>query len=162
MEMASADQPPRSPRQEDLLKLCRALNAECAKYVVVGGMAVIRLGFSRFTDDVDLLIDGSPENTERVRRALEVLPDRAVREMADDDLQNYTVVRVADEIVVDLMLSTCGIGFAEAASEIEWVDIDDVQIPFASASLLHRMKQTGREQDRLDLLFLEEKLRESR
>jgi hypothetical protein len=37
-------------------------------------MAVLRLGFARATDDVDLLIDGSAENIRRVRQALEVLP----------------------------------------------------------------------------------------
>ena len=78
--------------------------------------------------------------------------------MQPDDLENYTVVRVVDEIVVDLMLSTCGISYEKAQSEIEWVEIDDVSIPFATAALLLKMKQTGREKDRLDCMFLERKI----
>ena len=69
-----------------------------------------------------------------------------------------TVVRVADEILVDLMLSTCGISYEQAKDEIEWKEIDDVPIPFATATLLLKMKQTGREKDRLDLMFLERKI----
>lgn len=121
-------------------------------------MAVVQQGFLRATEDIDLLLDGTPDNVARVRRALDVLPDRAIREMGEDDLERYTVVRVADEIVVDLMLRACGIAYPEAAPEIEWVELDGVRIPFASARLLLRMKQTGREKDRLDRLFLEQKL----
>jgi hypothetical protein len=66
---------------------------------------------------------------------------------------------VADEIVVDLMLSACGVTYADASGEIEERDINGVAIPFASAKLLLRMKQTYREKDIPDRLFLEEKLR---
>ena len=90
---------------------------------------------------------------------MEVLPDRAVLEVEENDLDDYTVIRVADEIVVDLMLSACGVTYAEAISEIETKDIKGVSIPFASARLLLRMKQTFREKDIPDRLFLEEKLR---
>jgi len=140
--------------------LCRALNAQQARYIVVGGMAVIQQGYLRATEDIDLLLDTSHENIERVRRALEILPDKAIREMEANDLENYTVVRVADEIIVDLMISTCGISYYEAKDDIEQVDIDDVSIPFASASLLLRMKQTGREKDALDAMFLARKIAE--
>ncbi len=160
MDSETSAQPPRPAGRTDLVALCQALNTESALYVVVGGMAMIQQGFLRATEDVDLLLEGSAENVARVRRALEILPDKAIREMDPDDLETYTVVRVADEIVVDLMLKTCGLSFEDARAEIEWREVDDVSIPFASASLLVRMKQTGREKDVLDLRFLEEKLRE--
>ncbi len=121
-------------------------------------MAVVQQGFLRATEDIDLLLDGAPENVTRVRRALEILPDRAIREMGTNDLERYTVVRVVDEIVVDLMLRACGIGYEEARDETEWIPLDGVPIPFASARLLLRMKQSDREKDALDRRFLEQKL----
>ncbi|HEV7397899.1 MAG TPA: hypothetical protein VGN86_15415 [Pyrinomonadaceae bacterium] len=36
--------PPRTPDQKDLVKLCAALNARGARYLVVGGLAVNRQG----------------------------------------------------------------------------------------------------------------------
>ena len=117
---------------------------------------------SRATEDIDLLIESSPENQARVKKALEVFPDKAVRELGDDDLRNYLVVRVADEVVVDLMLKACGIGYEEASREIETVRIRDVSIPFASPKLLLRMKQTHREKDELDRKFLERKIKGSK
>jgi hypothetical protein len=156
--MENVPSAPRQPEQADLVTLCRELNARGARYIVVGGMAIIQQGFVRATEDIDLLIEKSQENQERVRMALETLPDKAVREMTPTDLENYLVVRVLDEIVIDLMLKTCGIAYEEATSEIERVVIDGVEIPFASAPLLWKMKQTVREKDELDRQFLRMKL----
>jgi nucleotidyltransferase AbiEii toxin of type IV toxin-antitoxin system len=154
--------PPRTPEQNDLVRLCAALNAEGASYIVVGGMAIIQQGFLRATEDIDLLLENSRENQARVRKALETLPDRAVQDMAEDDLDKYQVVRVADEIVVDLMLSACGVKYEEARGEIELVKIQGVSIPFASAKLLLRTKQTYRDKDIPDRVFLEQKLGSNR
>jgi len=117
-------------------------------------MAVIQAGFVRATEDVDLLIDASQDNVARVRRALMTLPDAAVRDVADDDVENYTVVRVADEIVIDLMKQACGIDYEEASNDVNLVEIQGVAIPFAQPALLWRMKETVRDKDRLDRLFL--------
>ncbi len=149
---------PRTPEEDDIVKLCAALNNEGALYVIVGGVAVNQLGFLRATEDIDLLVERSKENQEKVLHALEVLPDKAVLQVEKNDLDEYTVVRVADEVVVDLMLSTCGIAYSEAAQDIEFKEIRGVRIPFASAKLLLRMKQTYREKDIADRIFLQEKL----
>lgn len=162
METAPADEPPRPPRRTDFIAICHALNVHGAKYLVVGGMAMIQQGYLRATEDIDLLVSDTRENIERIRNALEILPDKAIMEMELEDLETYTVVRVADAVIVDLMARTCGISYQEAQDEIEWADIDGVVIPFASAGLLVRMKQTGREKDALDLLFLRRKIEEER
>ena len=152
---------PRTPEEDDLVKLCAALNAQGARYVVVGGMAMNQQGLLRATEDIDLLLEGSRENQEKVRKALEILPNKAVRDVNENDLDEYMVVRVADEIVVDLMLSACGLVYAEAAGEIEIRQIQGVSIPFASARFLLRTKQTYRDKDIPDRIFLERKLREN-
>jgi hypothetical protein len=152
----------RLPEKSDLIKICAALNDKDARYIVVGGMAVIHQGFLRATDDIDLLLLKSPENIAKVREALEVLPDKAIRQAADDIFDETDVLRVGDEIVVDLMMSACGIRYEEAESEIEFSVIDHVPIPFASAKLLLRMKQTYREKHIPDRIFLQEKLTASK
>ena len=139
---------------EDLVALCRSLNREGARYVVIGGMAIIQAGFVRATQDIDLLIEVSLDNLARVRRALMDLPDRAVRDMADGDLDQYVVVRVADEIVVDLMKVACGIQYAEASALVDRRNLEGVEIPFANPVLLWKTKQTVRDKDRQDRVFL--------
>ena len=145
----------REPSVEDLVNLCRELNAHGARYLVVGGFAVRAAGYIRSTMDVDLVIDTEPENEVRVFEALRSLPDQAVDALDAGDVEKFTVVRVGDEIVVDLMRSAGGIDYAEAQNEIEIREVEGVPIPFASPRLLWRMKRnTYREKDAADLLFL--------
>ena len=144
----------REPTLEDLVKLCRALNNAGARYLVVGGFAIRAAGFTRLTMDVDLLVETVPENEARVIAALMSLPDQAVREIKPGEIAEYGVVRVADEILVDLMKSGCGVDYAAAIKDAVYREIEGVQIPFASPLTLWHMKQTVREKDIPDRLFL--------
>jgi hypothetical protein len=145
---------PRDPESGDLLRICDSLNKADARYIVIGGMAMVLHGFNRGTEDIDLLVDRTVENIARLRQALSILPDNAVQEVRDSDIEEYGVVRVADEVVVDLMGAACGIRFEDAESEIDWRDIEGVRIPFASPALLLKTKQTVREKDEIDRLYL--------
>ncbi len=149
----------REPQVEDLARICRALNDAGALYLLIGGFAVIARGGARTTKDIDLLIDASRENVSRVKHALRVLEDHAADEVADDDVARYTVVRVADEVVVDLMAKACGIDYAAAAQDAESLEIGGVQIPVASIPTLIRTKNTVRPSDAADRAFLEEVLK---
>ena len=100
------------------------------------------------------------ENQSRVKRALEVLPDKAILELGNDDFRDYIVIRVSDEILVDIMTAACGVEFDEASSEIEWATFEAVAIPFATAELLLRLKQTLRENDVADRIFLQRRIAE--
>jgi hypothetical protein len=136
------------------VSLCRDLNEAGARYVVIGGMAIVQAGFTRTTEDIDLIVDTAPDNIGRLRAALMRLPDGAIREMADSDLDEYVVVRVADEIVIDLMKRACGVEYEEAGRMVEQVTIDGVTIPFANVELLWKTKQTLRDKDLEDRAFL--------
>lgn len=104
---------------------------------------------------MDLLIDTSLDNERLVFDALMTLPDQAIREVNPGEVAEYTVVRIGDEIVVDLMKSACGIDYAEASRDISWRELEGVRIPFASPKMLWRMKsRTHREKDIPDLIFL--------
>ncbi len=151
----------RTPTLADLVALCRALNEVGARYLIVGGFAIIQHGFTRTTGDVDVVIEDSMENQRLVRRALEYLPEKAILELGEDeDLRDWVVLRVADEVLVDVMTKACGISYLEAEPEIVRYEIEGVAIPYASARLLLRMKQTHREKDAEDRIFLHRKIAE--
>ena len=149
----------RAPEPEDLVRICRALNESGARYVLIGGFAVIAHGATRFTRDIDLLVDDAPDNIARVKRALAVLADNAVAGVADHDVRDHIVVRVADEIVVDLMGKACGLSYADAMTDVERIDLGGVPVPVASPATLIRMKDTYRPQDRIDRDYLESLIR---
>ena len=146
----------RAPELEDVVGLCRSLNRESVRYLLIGGWAVILHGAARTTKDIDLLVDPSPENVQAIRRALADLPDNAARELADGEVAQYGVVRVADEVVVDLMASACGVTFADAiaAKAAERFFLQGVPVEVASKDLLIRTKQTVRPSDAADVAYL--------
>jgi hypothetical protein len=150
---------PRDPTMSDLVALCRELNALGALYVVCGGFAIRTAGYVRYTHDIDLLVDTALENEARVFQALEILPDKAIRQLDPGDVAKHVICRVADEIMVDLMGSASGIDYATAAQDVVLREVDGVSIPFASPLLLWRMKQhTQRAKDAPDLFFLRQLL----
>ena len=151
----------REPQLDDLIRLARALNAHEVRYVLIGGFAVIAHGGGRTTKDIDLLIDAIPDNVARVRESLQILEDKAVNDVADEDVVRYSVVRVADEIVVDLMAKACGVDYADASRDAVYVTFADVAIPVASPQTLIRTKNTLRPSDAADRQFLQVLIDES-
>jgi hypothetical protein len=80
-----------------------------------------------------------------------------VRELDAGDVAKFTVVRVADEVLVDLMAKASGISYEEAKGSIHVRELDGVKIPFANPDLLWRMKSRSlRPKDQGDLYFLRE------
>jgi hypothetical protein len=128
----------RAPEPADVVRICRALNEAGALY---------------------LLVDDAPENVERVKRGLAVLADNAAAGVSAGDVREHVVVRVADEVVVDLMGRACGLSYSEAAVDAETLERDGVTIRVASPRTLIRLKDTPRPQDAMDRAFLEGVLR---
>jgi hypothetical protein len=144
----------RPPVTADLVELCRWLNACGAAYIVLGGMAINIHGYARNTMDIDLLIETGEENEAKVLEAVSKLPDGAAKELKPGEVGDYVVVRVCDDITVDLMAKACGLSFAEARHLVTEITLHGVKIPFASPKLLWKTKQTHREKDEIDRVFL--------
>jgi len=144
----------RSPTESDIVRICRGLNEVGARYVIVGGFAVIQAGHARFTEDLDLLIETTIENERLVLDVLKELPDSAASLVKPGEVGEYGVVRISDDIMVDLMKSGCGVTYADAIQDAVWRELQGVRIPFASKATLWKMKQTLREKDIPDRLFL--------
>ncbi len=144
----------RAPEPHDLVRICRALNHAGAQYVLIGGFAVIVHGAGRFTKDIDLLVNDAPDNVARVKNALSLLADNAAADVLDTDVRDHVVVRIADEVIIDLMGRACGLSYQDVIADVEFVTLDDVRVPVASPATLIRTKDTYRPQDAIDRAFL--------
>ncbi len=143
----------RPPTIDDLVGLCKSLNADGVKYVVLGGFAVNYYGLNRGTTDIDILVDPSEENISKIKKAMAYLPEKAAEEIAPGDVEKYKVVTVADEIVIDLMAKACGVTYKTAG--IEYYKFKDVTIPIVTLSTLIKTKQHSvRPKDKEDIKFL--------
>lgn len=142
----------RPPTIDDLVEVCKKLNEKGVKYILIGGFAVSYYGFPRATVDIDLLVEPSEDNISKIKTALSFLPDNAVKEVAPDDVEKYEVVRVVDEITIDLLKKACNVTYKDA--DIEYFDFKDIRIPIADLATMIRTKQGIRPKDKEDLAFL--------
>ena len=145
---------------EDLKGLIRALNEHAADYVLIGGYALLALGYQRATTDIDLLLPRSIENGERVKQALLVLPDGAARDLDSSWFAEDDTIRVADEFVVDLLFGSCGETLESLRPHIVTIDLEGVPVRTLDIEGLLKTKQSLREKDQLDRAILERALGE--
>lgn len=133
-----------------LLRVCSLLNKHGARYLVVGGRALILHGIVRLTEDVDILIEESEDNCARVIAALSELEDHAAAELAPRDLLDNVVVKIADEVEVDVSIRAWKVTYQEAIGDALATIIEGVRIPYLNLEWLIASKETYREQDQVD------------
>ncbi len=105
---------------------------------------------------MDLLIEPSEENCRRVIAALSRLADGAAHGLTPRDLIENVVVKIADEVEVDISTHAWKVTYAAAAPSPLRVDIDGAAIPYLDLDMLIASKETHRAQDAADLLRLTE------
>lgn len=139
---------------DDLLRICRAFNELGVHYLLIGGWSIILLGnTARTTQDIDFLVDTSPQNVANIRRALTILPDLAALEIDDTDLEVNGTVRVIDEVVIDLMDQIYEVTYQNAGQTT--MGIDGTEIYLADVQTLMKIKGPSlRIKDQQDMAFL--------
>lgn len=139
---------------EDLKRIVRALNAQGARYVLIGAYALFAHGYQRATIDIDFLVEASVDNGERVRQALLVLADRLAKDIDPAWFTEGGNIRVADEVTVDLLFSPCAQTYEMLEPHARVIDLDGVPVRTVSLQGLLLTKQTQRPQDIQDSLIL--------
>lgn len=137
-------------------RVCSELNAERAKYVVVGATAMQLWGTSRATRDIDILIDATVANARRVLRALSRLGFGLAAEHLAEDVAARAVTIIGDTPNVDILTRAWNLQWADARHGLTVFDVEGVSVPTASLEHLIESKRTGRLQDAADIEVLEE------
>lgn len=144
-----------APRSR-VAQVCELLNAEEARYLMVGAIAMQLWGTTRATRDIDILIDPTLENAERVLRALRRLPFGIATEFTAADVVSRGVTMIGDTPNVDILTRAWNLQWGDAEREIAVFTVDGVAVPTVSIRSLIESKRTGRLQDLADIQVLEE------
>lgn len=147
---------------EDLKLLLRSLNEHAVEYLLIGGYALAAHGFQRATTDIDLLVRASAASGQRVRDAPMILPDRAAKDLEPEWFEEGENIRVADAIVVDVMLNANGHTYETLRPYAETIDLDGIPVQTVSLEGLLLTKQTTRDKDIADRAILERAIEVSR
>ena len=142
-------------------KIIAAMNEAGVRYVVFGGAALNLWGLARYTQDLDLFVEPTAENVERLRRALRVVfDDPHIDEItAEDLLGDYPAVQYAPpsgDFHIDI-LTRLGEAFAYADLESEDIEFLGQTARVVTPAQLYKMKRdTVRLKDRADAEALRE------
>jgi len=137
----------------DFREFVELLNSNSVKYLIVGGYAVAFHGHPRYTKDLDVWLELSEENAERVVQALRDFGFGSLNFTKEDFLLTGQVVQLGyPPSRIDLINSPDGVDFAECfASRIE-IEIEGLKISIIDLENLKKNKKaSGRLQDLADL-----------
>lgn len=139
---------------EDVTAVARYLEEAGVEYALVGGYALGAHGFNRFTEDIDILVNPSAENSRRWILALSRLPDGAAAELSAEadvfaDDARYAI-RINDEFTVDVMPSIAGLSWDELRAHVTSIQIDKDTIRLLDLPGLLKTKQGMRPKDQMD------------
>ncbi len=136
-------------------QLCACFDSHSVKYILIGGAAVNLHGFNRFTDDIDVLIEATPENAQAAVEALRDLGLGTAWLIEGEGLLEKPITIFQDVVQVDIQVRTPGIDFAEAWERRETLVVDGQRMCYLSLQDLIASKEAaGRPQDLKDLEWL--------
>jgi predicted nucleotidyltransferase len=149
--------PARGARPElTAARVCQALNAAGARYLVIGGIACILHGYVRATTDLDVLIERSPDNAERVLSGLVETGYGFAREWTATELLARPITVIGDDPAVDVFTVAWTVKYESAVARSKSIQVEGVSIPLIGLEDLIATKRTGRLQDAADIEVLEE------
>ncbi len=126
-----------------------------ARFLVVGAHALSVHGVPRATKDLDVWVDSSPDNAERVMAALRGFgaPVEALRVSIADLTNPDSVIQFGVEPYrIDIMTGVSGVTFEEAWPERVTADFLGVVAPFISrADFIRNKRSSGRLKDLGDI-----------
>ena len=129
-----------------MLRVLGAFEAAGVRYVLIGATAMGLHGVIRATEDVDLMIEASAENIERLRRAFRAAydDDSSVDDIrADDLLGDYPTVRYyppSGDLYFDILTRLGEVArFDDVAAETK--DVEGIRVWVATPAALYALKK---------------------
>jgi hypothetical protein len=149
----------------DAREILRRLTAAGVDFVVIGGIALVLLGYPRITRDLDVVFAYDDENLEALSRVLVDL-DARLRGVQDDVdfVPDKRTLHGVELLTLDTpagwfdlhRLPTGVPNYARLRAEAERMTLGDFTVLVANPDDMIAMKQAaGRPQDRMDIAALE-------
>lgn len=139
-----------APDFEDFIRL---LNSHKVAYMVVGGYALAFHGKPRNTGDLDIWINITEDNAEKMLRVLNDFGMGAFGFNKEDFLVPGYITQIGyPPLRIDILMSIDGIEFTEAIPNIQQLDVNGLVINYIGlGDFLKNKEASGRIQDIADI-----------
>jgi predicted nucleotidyltransferase len=139
---------------EDFVDFLNLLNQNSVSYILVGGYAVVIRGYSRTTGDIDLWVEKSTSNFQKLQKALVEfgLPNGAIPldNFLSDEFDVFSIGR--PPYAIEIMTAVKGLDYQEAFNSSTIEQIDGVSVRVIHLNQLRQAKlSAGRHKDLNDL-----------
>lgn len=133
----------------DFREFVALLIAHKAEYLIVGGYAVGIHGHPRYTGDLDIWLNATPENAKRIVACLREFGFGSFGLKEEDFIKAGNVVQLGyPPLRIALLTSIDGVEFADAYQNRKMVEIDGLEVAFISyQDLLKNKAASGRPRD---------------
>jgi len=140
----------------DFKEFLKLLHSHKVRYLLIGGYAVVYYGYVRATNDIDIWVDRTPENAERVIAVLKEFGVGATESLADLLLKENQVIRLGvPPLRVEILTTISGVDFEHAYSNRVIDIMDGVEVKIINLDHLKINKRaSGRLKDLADLEYL--------
>ena len=142
--------------EKDYEELLRSFNRNRVRYCIIGAFAVAFYARPRYTKDLDVLVEPSPENGKRVVTALNEFGFKSLKLSESDFNRPGKIVQLGLEPVrVDILTSVEGCSFEQAWKNKKTGTYGRERVFFIGLNeLVKNKKKSKRKQDQVDLDIL--------
>jgi len=145
---------------QDFQEFLLALNEKKVHYVLVGGYSVIYHGFPRTTGDLDLFVEVSKKNYDKLVQAFELF-QMPIFDMTEDSFLNQSTINVytfgRPPVCIEILKEISGFTFQEINENAIKAVFEGIPMKIIHLNDLRRNKEiSGRSKDLNDLENLSE------
>jgi len=142
----------------DFRDILSAFCEEKVEFMLVGAYAVAAHGLPRATGDIDLWIESSRENAERIWAALTKFGAPLTGLSKQDFITPGTVVQLGvAPRRIDILTQITGVNYEDARRAKLVIDIESIKVPVIGLShLIQNKTAVGRPQDNADAARLQQ------
>lgn len=143
--------------EKDFKEFIALLNKNSVRYLIIGGFAYSFYAEPRFTKDIDILIESSKENAEKIMTAIKNFGFTDIGLTYKDFLEADQIIQLGiAPLRIDIVISIRGVDFQTAWKNRVIGRYGDIDAYFISKEDLIKNKQaSGRKQDLADIEKLE-------
>ena len=134
---------------QDFREFIELLIKNKAEYLIVGGYAVGIHGHPRYTGDLDIWLNPTSQNAERILKSVNEFGFSSFKLTLEDFTKPGNVIQLGyPPLRIDLLTEIDGVTFEECFSNRKEVVIEDLKVNFIGYNdLLKNKKETGRPRD---------------
>lgn len=134
---------------QDFREFVKLLIKNKVEYLIVGGYAVSIHGYPRYTGDLDIWLNPTPENAEKILLSVNEFGFSSFRLTKEDFTKPGNVIQLGyPPLRIDLLTEIDGVKFDECYLNRKEVLIDGLMVNFIGYNdLLKNKKESGRARD---------------